>query len=107
MWWLQINLNVKKKLSKQEGLWKEETIKFKRWREGMALTPTIRAMRDKIETICDEELQRTLAKMSAADDDSREQLEKMVKAIAAKVLHDPLLYLKNNDCESSNKKKDI
>ncbi len=83
----------------------EESVKFTRWREGMTLTPTIRAMREKVETICSTELKRTLARMSGVGDEERAQLEKMVHSIASKVLHDPLVYLKNNDCESSNRKK--
>ncbi len=83
----------------------EESQKFTRWRKGMALTPTIRAMRNKVAAICSTELERTLAKMPEIGDEERAQLEMMMKAIAAKVLHDPLVYLKNRDCESSNKKK--
>ncbi|MEE4243425.1 MAG: glutamyl-tRNA reductase [Desulfopila sp.] len=83
----------------------EEAVKFARWREGMAITPTIRAMRNKIEQICNEELERTCGKMENLSAAERRQLEKMSKAIASKVLHDPLQYLKNNDCERSNEKK--
>ena len=71
----------------------------------MAITPTIRAMRLKVEQICSEELERSIAKMPALGSDERKNLEKMTQAIASKVLHDPLQYLKNNDCERSNEKK--
>ncbi len=83
----------------------EEAVKFERWREGMAITPTIRAMRSKIERICNEELERTCGKMQDLSAAERKQLEQMSRAIASKVLHDPLQYLKNNDCERSNEKK--
>jgi glutamyl-tRNA reductase len=83
----------------------EEALKFQRWREGMAITPTIRAMRHKIERICSEELEKTYGKMPELSREGRESLEKMTRAIASKVLHDPLQYLKNNDCERTNEKK--
>ncbi len=83
----------------------EESLKFQRWRDGMAVTPTILAMRQKIQTICNDELERTCSRMPALSQNDRKQLEKMTNSIAAKVLHDPLQYLKNNDCERSNEKK--
>ena len=83
----------------------EEALKFQRWRDGMTITPTIRAMRHKVEKICMDELQRTCGKLPDLDDKERESLEKMARTIASKVLHDPLLYLKNDDCERSNHKK--
>jgi len=94
-----------KEAVKAVGIVDEETLKFGRWREGMAITPTIRAMRGKIEEICREELERTCAKMPDLSTKERKRLEKMAKSIAAKVLHDPLQYLKNDDCERSNEKK--
>jgi glutamyl-tRNA reductase len=83
----------------------EEVLKFQRWREGMAVTPTILAMRNKVETICAEELERTCMKMPNLSESDRRQLEIMTRAIASKMLHDPLRYLRNNDCERSNEKK--
>ncbi len=83
----------------------EEVLKFKRWHEGMSVTPTIRAMCGKIEKICMDELDRASDRMSSLSDADRKQLDKMIRSITAKVLHDPLRYLKNNDCERSNENK--
>ena len=83
----------------------EETIKFSRWREGMAFSPTIRAMQQKVETICLDELERTLNKLPDLDSKEKEQLERMARAIAAKILYDPLQYLKKSDCEKSDNRK--
>jgi len=76
----------------------EETIKFQRWQEGMALTPTILELRGKAESICRQELEKTLARLPELSDRERRSLEKMVSAISAKILHDPLQYLKNDSC---------
>lgn len=83
----------------------EEALKFGHWREGLAITPTIRAMRSKVEQICSEELERTYAKMPDLSAKERKRIEQMARSIASKVLHDPLQYLKNSDCERSNEKK--
>ncbi len=83
----------------------EESLKFQRWREGMAITPTIRSMRQKIEKICTDELDRTYGQMPNLSEKEKKNLERMTKSIASKVLHDPLQYLKNDDCERSNEKK--
>ncbi len=94
-----------KEAVKAQRIVDEETIKFQQWREGMAITPTIRAMRSKMEQICNAELERSFAKMPELSRSEKENIEKMARAIASKVLHDPLQYLKNNDCERSNEKK--
>lgn len=83
----------------------EEAIKFQRWREGMSITPTIMAMRSKVEEICQLELQRTLKNLDNLSEKELKSLEQMTSSIASKVLHDPLMYLKNNDCKRSNKTK--
>ncbi len=83
----------------------EEAIKFQRWREGMSVTPTILAMRNKVDDICSQELDRTLRQMPNLSPSERKTLEKMIRAIAAKMLHDPLQYLKTHECEKSNEKK--
>lgn len=83
----------------------EETLKFQRWRDGLTITPTIRAMREKVESICMEELERTCGRMPGIGEYERKLLDKMAKSIASKILYDPLQYLKNDDCERSNHKK--
>jgi glutamyl-tRNA reductase len=76
----------------------EETIKFQRWQEGMAVTPTILELRAKADEICRQELEKTLGRMSAISEGERQALEKMTSAIVAKLLHDPLQYLKGDSC---------
>lgn len=76
----------------------EESLKFQRWHEGMALTPTIQELRRKADDICRQELEKTLSRMSGLSDKERQSLEKMAAAITSKILYDPLLYLKSDDC---------
>jgi len=76
----------------------EETLKFEHWFAGLAVTPTIQALKEKMDEIGRMELARTLAKMPDMPDPERKSMEKMVAAITTKILHDPLMYLKGESC---------
>jgi len=88
----------------------EETLKFKKWYQGMAVTPTIRDLRKKVDAIARMELDRSLSRMVDMNGADRKALEKMVGAITSKILHDPLTYLKSDSCtgrDNSDMKVDI
>ncbi len=76
----------------------EEMLKFERWFLGLAVTPTIQALKEKMDNIGYSELDRTLARMPDMTDSDRENLTRMVTAITAKIMHDPLMYLKSESC---------
>lgn len=76
----------------------EETLKFHKWYKGVAVTPTILALKNKVDEIGRTELDRTLARMPGVTETDRRSVEKMVAAIIAKTLHDPLIYLKSESC---------
>lgn len=88
----------------------EETLKFKRWYQGMAVTPTIRDLRKKVDTIARLELERSLARMPHVNGKDKKVIEKMVGSISSRILHDPLIYLKSDSCtgrDNSDMKVDI
>jgi glutamyl-tRNA reductase len=76
----------------------EETLKFERWFAGLAVTPTIQALREKVDHIGQLELERTLGKMPDMSESDRENLARMVATIASRIIHDPLMYLKSESC---------
>lgn len=76
----------------------EEILKFERWFLGLAVTPTIQALKEKMDRIGQSELDRTLARLPDMNDSDREHLARMVTAITAKIMHDPLMYLKSESC---------
>lgn len=94
-----------KEAVKAREIVEEEAGKFARWRETLEMNPTIRAMREKIEAICLYELERSVARMPELDTDSKEQMVRMVQAITAKILYDPLLYLKKGGETGHSRKK--
>lgn len=76
----------------------EETIKFSRWLDSMALTPTIMDLRGMADTICRQEMEKTLSRLPDLSEGERKALEKMLSSVTAKLLHGPLQYLKSSDC---------
>ena len=75
----------------------EETLKFRDWLDGLAVNPTIAALRRKGEAICQAELERTLPRLGDLSVQQRKALEKMSAAICSKFLHDPLCYMKSDN----------
>jgi glutamyl-tRNA reductase len=76
----------------------EETLKFQRWYQGVAVTPTIQALKQKLDDIAFGELERTLTRLPRLDEGERKILAKMTEAMIAKILHDPLMYIKSESC---------
>lgn len=73
----------------------EETIKFKKWLNSLSVVPTIVAVRDKAETIRQNELRRTFAQLPNLSDREKEAIEILTDSIIKKLLHDPIVFLKN------------
>ncbi len=96
---VQINKSERdKEALKATRIVDEEALKFERWYESLAVTPTILALREKMESVGKSEMHKTLSKMKEIKDADRVKIEKMVSAITSKILHDPLMYLKGNSC---------
>ncbi len=74
----------------------EETLKFLHWLSSMELTPTIIDLRTSAEAICQAELLKTLSRLNGITPKDRQSIERMASAIAGKLLHNPLQYLKTD-----------
>ena len=90
---------------KAERIVVEETLKFLQWLENMALTPTITAIRRKADTIAQAELAKTLYNIDLTKKEKK-SIEKMACAIVNKLLHDPILHLKE-DCPPEQKQQKL
>jgi glutamyl-tRNA reductase len=65
----------------------------------MEVTPTIVELQAAAESICRTELEKTLPRLNGISAKERKAVEKMAAAIAGKLLHHPLRYLKSeHDC---------
>jgi glutamyl-tRNA reductase len=83
----------------------EEALKFQNWMDGLSVVPTITALRKKADDICQAELERTLSRLPRLTADEQKAIAKMASAISSKLLHDPLSYLKDENCKEQNEVK--
>jgi len=85
-----------KEAVKGERIVDEAVINFRQWYESLSITPTIVALRQKIDTIAKFEVNRTLKSLNHLSENDSKVINKMANAIVNKILHDPTLFLKNN-----------
>ncbi len=83
----------------------EESLKFKEWLAGLGITPTIADLRKKGNQVVQLELERTLPRLNSLTDKERKSIEKMAHAIASRLLHDPMIYLKGESCKDQSAMK--
>ena len=83
----------------------EEALKFNDWLAGLAITPTLAALREKGNQIARAELDRTLPRLNGLSPKEQKSVEKMAGAIVSRLLHDPMLYLKSESCKDQSEMK--
>ena len=72
-----------------------EAPRFAAWQRGYALAPLLEALQTRVEGIRARELERAGGKLAALEPGEREAVEALTRAIAAKLLHDPLVAVKS------------
>ncbi|MEA2058935.1 MAG: glutamyl-tRNA reductase [Thermodesulfobacteriota bacterium] len=91
------NLHERQKEAvKGERLVDEAVIKFHHWLEELKVVPTIISLKEKIDAITEAETEKTLAGMKTLSEKDRQAIQRMTRAISSKILHDPILFLKNS-----------
>jgi len=86
----------KHEAGKAERLVAAETLKFLHWLETLEVYPTIIALKDKAEAICQAELKKTLGQLGPLTIEQRQALEVLTASVTQKLLHDPIIFLKRN-----------
>ena len=71
---------------------------FSQWQESLSLAPTIKSLSAYFENILHDELERSKKKLRRED---REQLEPFVKAAVKKLIHNPIIKLKEFQQDSA------
>ncbi|MFZ5776026.1 MAG: glutamyl-tRNA reductase [Thermodesulfobacteriota bacterium] len=94
-----------KEAVRAEGIVAEEVVKFGQWLEGMELAPTITALRQKANAIREAEVAKTLASLKSLTDGEKKSVEMLANAIVNKLLHDPMMFLKQNDPHENRQTK--
>jgi glutamyl-tRNA reductase len=88
-----------------EGLLEEEVEAFDIWWRSLETVTTISCLRNKIETIREQELEKALSRLgSEFGDKQQEVIEALTKGIVNKILHDPMVQLRaQQDVEARRK----
>ncbi len=81
---------------KAEAIVAEEVEAFWSWLASMEVTPMIVALREKAEAIRKRELEKTLATLRDLPPHAQKAIEALSAAITNKLLHPPIVYLKNS-----------
>ena len=93
---VELNLAQRKEEAiRAERIVQEEVVKFHRWLETLDVVPTIVSLREKAERIIETELKRSASALEPLNPVQREAIRTLAKSIADKLLHDPILFLKN------------
>ncbi len=73
----------------------DEVEGFMNWWRSLNVVPVIAALRERAEEIRGRELERTLRRLPGLDDEQRERIEAMTRAIVKKMLDSPIARLKD------------
>jgi glutamyl-tRNA reductase len=82
-----------------EAIVADEAERFVHWARGLAATPTLVALREHFERIRLEEVQRL---WRHASDDERQRAERLTRVLVNRLLHVPMLRLKEADAASAD-----
>jgi glutamyl-tRNA reductase len=78
----------------------EEVDKFINWSKTLESTPTIVALREKLEAIRTGEMSRLNGRLSKLNPEDRETVEMITRSIINKIAHDPISFLKKTGARS-------
>ena len=79
-----------------------ELERFERWLGQQEVVPTISALREQGDEVVRRVLAENEGRWESLSDADRERLEKMAKAIASRLLHDPTLRIRNSACSGES-----
>ncbi|MBI3597666.1 MAG: glutamyl-tRNA reductase [Nitrospirae bacterium] len=84
-----------KEALKAEGIVSEELQAFNKWLKSLEVVPTITALREKAEEIRRVEMNKFISKLSRLSPEQREVVDGLIASIINKLLHSPLVALKD------------
>ncbi len=93
----------KNEVQKAERIIDQGMRDFNRWLKNLEVVPTILALRQRMENICKQEMEKTFPRLQGISEEERQNLELMTQAIISKILHRPITLLKRGDREGHGK----
>ena len=99
---VQANLKERQKeAGKAEAIIEQEIGQFHQWLANLEVKPTIIALRQKLEEIRRQELEKTFGNLKDLSTKQRKSIEAMAGAIINKILHQPTTLLKRTQNDTS------
>ena len=98
-----VDENVKSRMieaRKAEDVVSEEVLRFIAWIHTLEAVPTIRALKEKMDSIMKGELDKAPQWMKGLGEEERKEIEILVSSVLNKVLHDPITGLKEETQEN-------
>jgi len=89
---------------KAERIVDEELIKFERWLKTLEVVPTIKSLKEKAETIRQNEFKRSFSNFKGLSKEQIDAIERLTISITEKIITDPILFLKS---KADRNKKDL
>jgi glutamyl-tRNA reductase len=77
-----------------ERLVEEEVLKFEQWIKTLEVVPTIVALRQKMDTLRQAELEKTFQSLKDLTPEEKLVIETLTRSLVNKIIHDPILFLK-------------
>lgn len=84
-----------------ERIVEEEVIKFSKWMETLEVVPTIIAMQEKVSSIREAEIKKSLPGLGKLSSEQMESIETLTVSLVQKIINDPILMLKSISGRSS------
>lgn len=85
-----------KTIPKAEAILAQEALGFEQWQMGRRAIPTLQALRQKADSIAQQEVQQALQRLGEFSPQQAKIVEQLGQRIINKLLHDPTIYLKEN-----------
>lgn len=98
----------RKLVQEAETLLTEELNVFCNWHHSLGAVPAITRLQERAESIRAEEMERVVSKLRDLTDSEREAVEKVTKGIVNKLLHFPMVYIRElEDMEERRDRKSV
>jgi glutamyl-tRNA reductase len=82
---------------KAEALVEDAVLRFNEWWSGLLHVDVLKGLREKLETIRQDELERYSGKLARLGEDERKLVERITESLVAKIVHGPTVGLKEGD----------
>jgi glutamyl-tRNA reductase len=76
-----------------------EVFKFQKWLEELDFYPTLRALSEKVETLRQNELEKTLKKLKNLSEEEKSAIEILTKSLVQKLIYYPINFIKKSHHE--------